>query len=108
MCDQYPFAKAVGYLTAPSTQQPTSMQAYLESAMAEHLRVHANDGLSLFVLATTCATDSKLYLYPISAQDFDLALQIAMTLHASRGLAPADGWTPLLKYPDPSSRHFVA
>lgn len=107
MFDQDPFLKGLGYLTAPPTQPSTSMQAFLESAVAEHLSTHANDGLSLFVLATTCGTDSKLYLYPISAQDFDLALEFAKILHGMRGLAPADDWAFIFEYPEPSGR-FVA
>jgi hypothetical protein len=74
----------------------------------EHLRVHANDWLSLFVLATTCGTGSKPYVYPISVQHPGSAIEIAVTLHASRGLPPAEAWILIFEYPDPSDCHLRA
>jgi len=108
MNQQNLFVNILGCLTARPARQPTSKEAFLESAMAERLHVHANDGLSLFVLATTCGTDNKLYLYPISAQHLGSAIEIAVTLHVSRGLPPAEAWTLIFEYPDPSDRHLRA
>lgn len=105
MYQRNPLVNILGYVTSPSDEQPKDMEAVIANAVTEHLRVHANDGMSLFVFVATCAIDPKRYVYPISARDRELAFQIATTLHASRGLPPAEVWILFFEYPDPGDRY---
>jgi hypothetical protein len=68
--------------------------ASIEKAVAivklEHDKLHANDGVQLFVFCALLG--AKAYLYPFSAEDEDTAFFFARLIHAGRGLRRTDCW----------------
>lgn len=65
----------------------------LAKAYVAHNKLHQNDGFSLFVFGTV--VNSKLYVYPQSAANADMALIAAKALHATRGLRVDGPWKQL-------------
>lgn len=105
--ERNPFRVIEGYLVPNSAEPPASAEEVFANALAEHLKVHAADGMSLFVFATRSPSGSKRYLYPISATDAETAFFIAQALHESRGLPPSDEWCLCFPYGDADQGHPV-
>jgi len=102
-----PFRVIEGYLVPNSAEPPASAEEFFAHAVAEHLKEHSADGMSLFVFATPSPSGSKLYIYPISAKDAQTAFFIAQALHESRGLPPSNEWCPCFSYGDADQSHPV-
>ena len=81
-----------GYLAPKPAKVPANLKELLFQAVQEHLKFHANDGMSLFVWGTPMAYGSELHYYPISAVDRDVSLRIVQALHERRGLPPSSCW----------------
>ena len=77
-----------GWLAPTPETQPTTIDELVERAIAEHLKFHSDDGLSLFIWATPDVTGAPLYTYPISAAGPDRALKIAKALPPKAGDTP--------------------
>jgi hypothetical protein len=102
-----PFRVIAGRLVKSSAKPPASAEEVFANAVAEHLKEHSADGMSLFVFATRIPSGSKLYLYPISAKDAETAFLIAQALHESRGLPPSNEWCLCFSYGDADQGHPV-
>ena len=84
-----------GYVVPASRKRPANLDEAIADAIAEHRKVHSNDGASLFIFGTSNPSGSQGYLYPISAVDADHALHMAQVLHESRGLPASHEWSLL-------------
>jgi len=94
-----------GRIAPKSQKTPANMNDLITQAMAEHLKEHADDGMSLFVVATLSSMGCNLHIYPISAVDADTAFQIARGLHEQRGLPPSREWCLIFPYGDADQRN---
>jgi hypothetical protein len=89
-----------GYVVPASRKRPANLDEAIADAIAEHRKVHSNDGASLFIFGTLSPSVSQGYLYPISSVDADYAFHIAQVLHESRGLPASHEWSLLFTYGD--------
>jgi hypothetical protein len=73
----------------------------IERAMAAHLKFHSDDGLALFIRTTPDVTGRPLYVYPVSATNSLVALDIAKGWHQMLGIPPSvDWWLLVLREED--------
>jgi hypothetical protein len=87
------YKKALGGWLAPTPEpQPSTLDETIRQAMTEHLKFHSDDGLQLFIWATPAVTGDRIYIYPSSAVDADVALEMAMRDHETRGIQPSGLW----------------
>ncbi len=99
MNNNYPTSNLIaGRLVTNSCPPPASLEDVFANAIAERLKVHSTDGMSLFVFGTRSRSGPKLHLYPISAVNVEIAFCIAQRLHTSRGLPPSIEWTLYFQY----------
>lgn len=102
-----PFRVINVYRVPNSAEPPASPEEVCANALAEHLKEHSGDGMSLFVFVTRSSSGSTLYFYPVSATDAETAFIIAQALHESRGLPPSNDWLLCFSYGDEDHGHPV-
>lgn len=93
-----------GFLAPKPAEGPKSLDEVMLQAVAEHLKFHTNDGMSLFVWATLSVTGTRFHIYPISTTDAGTALEIAKALHEQRGLPESGVWQLVFTYGDDERR----
>jgi len=96
-----------GYLAPKPAKAPANLVEVLFQAVLEHLKFHANDGMSLFVWGTPKARGTGLHIYSISALDQDTSLRIVQGIHEQRGLPPSSDWYLFYPSPDADQRNPV-
>lgn len=95
-----------GRIVPNPRKAPADIEEVFADAVAEHLKEHADDGMSLFVFGTQSSLKPTLHVYPISAVDYQKALLIAQGLHERRGLPTSGEWILLFSHEDADQRDF--
>jgi hypothetical protein len=83
--------KIVSGILDMSTMSKSLTQS-LPTIVANHLKHHSSDGMSLYIFAT------GTYAYPISAVSREHGFDIALSLHQLRGLPPSNDWQLIYEY----------
>lgn len=80
--ERNPFRVIEGYLVPNSAEPPASAEEVFANALAEHLKVHAADGMSLFVFATRSPSGVS-GIFTLSAQQTPRLRSLSLKLSTS-------------------------